>query len=602
MKKLLAMATAAMLFAACSDDFDASGVSLLSDNTDAQYMAFNIVMNNTETRALADDDATTYANGTTDEYAVDTNAVAFFFFDADGAAYSVDAEGHNYSTPTSISFTTTTDDTTSPNTQTDGSAVTTYSSSIVVIKNATGTTPSQVVAVVNYDGLFTLETMPMDTLRARLVTAGSYQKTTTVPEPESHAPTSDSAKPGTRAVAAESGSSTTNTYFLMSNSVYKTTSGNVYATEIKSSNIAKTASGAASSPVNIYVERVVAKVTTADALRTTLYPVQDSTATAQNLSITLAGQTTAMGTLYVRFKGWTLYNRVGRSSLLKNIEENADYKYANWNDASNYRSYWATMADSCVVPKANLKLSYTAMSDNFDVEYPFENTLGKVSGAPQDTVHTSIVFAAEIVQLKENTSAATGNDTVAVTLVKWLSKYYTLATAKEAIANYLRNDLFTLSSQTITSDDNNSTTVYTWTPISANVIGFKAVDDSYYVTVDLPDSTIYYAKNNSTTALTKAEVGTILSNVPKIQIWNEGRCYYFAPITHLGGLTGVVRNHWYNFAVNKVSGLGTPVYSPNELVTPVKPSDTAEDEWYLDTKLQILAWRKISQSLDLSSY
>jgi hypothetical protein len=79
-------------------------------------------------------------------------------------------------------------------------------------------------------------------------------------------------------------------------------------------------------------------------------------------------------------------------------------------------------------------------------------------------------------------------------------------------------------------------------------------------------------------------------------------CYYYTTFSHLGynegKIKGVVRNHWYQLTINGISGLGTPVADDSEAVVPTRPT---EDEWYLSTSINVLAWRYYQQTISLVS-
>ncbi|MDE6438068.1 MAG: Mfa1 fimbrilin C-terminal domain-containing protein, partial [Muribaculaceae bacterium] len=87
-----------------------------------------------------------------------------------------------------------------------------------------------------------------------------------------------------------------------------------------------------------------------------------------------------------------------------------------------------------------------------------------------------------------------------------------------------------------------------------------------------------------------------------VQIYNEGKTYYYFPIEHLGaegnvGQYGVVRNHIYACAINTIAGLGTPVYDPDQTIYPEKPEN---EETYIAAKINILSWRVVNSNVDLN--
>lgn len=89
-----------------------------------------------------------------------------------------------------------------------------------------------------------------------------------------------------------------------------------------------------------------------------------------------------------------------------------------------------------------------------------------------------------------------------------------------------------------------------------------------------------------------------------VQVRKEGMTYYYTPIRHLAettnkwGYYGVVRNHSYRITINTISGFGTPVYNPAEIIVPVIPKDT---ETFLAARINVLSWRVVPSSVDLDA-
>ncbi len=101
------------------------------------------------------------------------------------------------------------------------------------------------------------------------------------------------------------------------------------------------------------------------------------------------------------------------------------------------------------------------------------------------------------------------------------------------------------------------------------------------------------------------DVNDVLANMPGARVWSSGQAYYYTDIKHLNdfpgvddtdGKYGIVRNHIYDIAINSVSGLGTPVLDPEEVIVPQKPTN---DETYLGARINILSWRVVKQNIDL---
>jgi hypothetical protein len=619
-KKICVMAMSALMLTACSDEIE-NEINGSQASEGARYMAINIVSNGAAT--TRGDDDPTFSNG--DEYQI--NDVLFYFFDENGDPYYVatNASGErvNYTTPKDVDLSGTeyaTSDGKSGSTSTDGSNVT-LSKSIVVIepKYEDGTLPSQVVALINYDNnsVFTPATYKLDDLRKVDVKQGYY--------------------------TVSNSDNTKTYYYLMSNSVYKTpvydtsTPASItgyteqYAVPITSANISATATGGTA--VNIYVERVVAKVatiyntTSTDGKKATAYtPSTSSTTTyyvfpnakyvnlasdATKTAIKKLDTETAVNVedLQIMITGYSYYNNSSKATLLKNIESNAAYHtdilgtstttsaddfLSKWNDPTNFRSYWAdTIANATEGEGSALKITDTYVTTQQiaykDITtttagymYPFENT--------RKILNTGIIFSAQLV-----TKDATANTYTAQPLVKWLSTYYTPDAALAAIATYLSTDYATTAFSTVEN------AAVAQTAISASDLEFVTNGDDFHAKVQFKSSVTTIYKKGGTTGITGDALTAVTNAVPSIQYWNGGKCYFFAQITQLPGtigVSGVVRNHWYQMTVNSISGLGTPVADPEQAVTPVKPT---EDEWYISTSINVLAWKRSYQGVDLTT-
>ena len=129
---------------------------------------------------------------------------------------------------------------------------------------------------------------------------------------------------------------------------------------------------------------------------------------------------------------------------------------------------------------------------------------------------------------------------------------------------------------------------------------------------------IIYSGEAASSKVTEAIVNAIneklgLSAKTGISTYLNGEAYYIARIKHFNELThweagqaydtdnaaflgryGVLRNNWYDLAVNSISGLGYPDVPE---VKPEMPDD--ENEQYINVEVKILDWAKRSQNIDL---
>lgn len=83
--------------------------------------------------------------------------------------------------------------------------------------------------------------------------------------------------------------------------------------------------------------------------------------------------------------------------------------------------------------------------------------------------------------------------------------------------------------------------------------------------------------------------------------WKGGKTYYYVNIEHFGTVApynqGVVRNHIYNLTLQSISGLGTPVFNPKEIINPQKPDDKI---FRMRAQINILKWRIVKQDVNFT--
>jgi hypothetical protein len=560
MKRTFLAVLGTLLLGACTND-DTPNVSEEVNEGGNRYLAVSLVAN-AQTRATRADE--TYDDGIEAEYAVaSSDQVVFYFFDADGKAFTVDEDGNNYAKAINLDWE---DESNTTN------SVTKKSTAIAVLKTKTGVIPSKVLAVVNYN--FELKSKNLDDFRD----LGQSPVT-------NYAYTKDS-----------------KSYFMMTSAAYMDGGEYVYTTPISAANLGASVDDAEKNPVNIYVERVVGKVTVStnkDAtfdVQETVNVTDEGTTTTKNQQMTIKifdenGGSTEVS-LQAKINGWQIFNTATSTPLQKNLDNYAATDWI-WNSVDNKRSFWSVSSTSLALD--NDKLTWTEMGTNQTTDsatpavYPFENTLDTEDGKDN---HTSVAIAATLVDNNGNALDTFGN---------WLSNYYTLPKLKALVAEYLSEKLCTYT-------PTDGTNAAKWEPITADDIDFVS---SQIATETFKDSTVlastsankeWYAKG-SDTKLSKEQVDEALKSVPKPQIWTDGKCYYFTTIKHTQSATAsvdaVVRNHWYTVTVNNIYGLGTPVFDESYKVDPVRP--TAYDTWYLDAQINIQAWNKITNNVDLTS-
>lgn len=566
---------AATVMAGCSKDETINDGRADGDMT-TNYVAVNIVTASSGTRAV--DANENYEDGTDTESTV--NSVRFYFFDAEGNAVNVKKNETgmvNYLEWESFE----TGNGTKPNIEK------VITAQLIIETEKGDAVPSSIIAIINPPSNLTKENMSISSLNDIVQ---NYKDEGT---------------------------------FVMSNSVYA--SSGTSATKMEAVSIENhmfNASAAAlANPVNIYVERVLAKV------RLTVGNIANAKTVG---SVTIYPTNNKDGDnndVYVKFLGWNVTATADKSRLMKNINPawKNDLFNSNepWNYAPFYRSFWAVNPENLTygygifkpaseesqngetTGTANTAANFieyfdagTEESPHKNYTYVQENASSDYENGADPTEPTQVIIAAQLVNKK-------GQE---LNLAEWGFRKYTVDNLKTAIIS---------SSKLYKKTQNNGITNYT--PISVDDITFKTVSavetengvvdktkpGRYYVYAQLTDA----AETNTWTNSDKedadeVDANKILQALGHAKIWKEGMTYYYFNIQHLNqaenstgyGKVGVVRNHLYNAKINSLTGLGTPVYDPTETIYPEKPTD---DETYVAAEIKVLSWRIVNNNIEL---
>ncbi len=385
--------------------------------------------------------------------------------------------------------------------------------------------------------------------------------------------------------------------YIMSNSVYMdgTPSAKVLATDI--TKIAGSAAEALVNPVEIYVERTVAKVVaTSDATNGITdgkaKPAIDGVETTLDINIT----------------GIEVANIASRSYLFKNIGTGySDFTWS-WNDATNKRSYWETVPE---IGTGDNKLtfenkSYNEITDNTE-GHPITDTKNisfteYIQPNTSDT-KTAILVTAQL--MKDNAAFKT--------LAYIRGGYTSIDNAKKVVATYLATQGYykkdpANENRLVQLDENDLEWKNNFDFKEASqeeVVGLK----DYEVVAQLLSTvtTIYNHAGEEIADGVNAINSLLKSNetVPasyRARVYTDGKCYYYVAIDHAdvagltaGTLPGVVRNHIYKLNLESVTGIGTPVFDPKDKIIPDKPSD--EESFYLAARVNVLAWKLATQTV-----
>lgn len=569
--KLFPFACVALMMSACASDKEEIGSST-KPGSDPQYLAVNIVnVGATPTTRAAE-----YENGSAEESAI--KKVRFYFFNGDGSPYliknpgitGIDGGGDKNWLEASPA-----DDSSTSGTPSQIEKIT---QTVLVINGIQSAAPAAIVAIVNPETVDAAkiqsgETMRLSELRYSTVGRNFYKKD------------------ATSGAVSE---------FVMSNSVYVNAGEDVCASLV-AGHVTTSAESAKTKPVDLYVERVVAKVT-ADV---------DNEAfehgNGTNWDINKYGTKNPVGKsgdydVYAVIEGWGLANENGKAEIEKQVNKtwtDGTLGFTPWTTADYHRCFWETSVafDAGTGGNPPVNPTFNQLKANMqDVLYTLPNTPGSKVTNVKDNDLTKFAVAATL-RYKD----AAGN---------WhnaeICRYNGVSIL--GIDNLKRQVALTYSQYYTSTDATN------YTQLSKDDIDFKDPDGTmqqYRVTPTLANDPAgtkkYYTKTNTGTTSTFTEVpkDKVLAAIEadKAEIRRDGRAYYYVPIKHLGGTGelaeyGIVRNHFYKITLTGITGFGTPVYDPDKVVKPAVP--TYEDT-YLAARVQVLQWRVVAQSASLGN-
>lgn len=543
--KFLSLALAALALGACSSSDD---VAEGGGGNSTSYVTVNIrtVSDLPGTRAGEyTEDSGIYEDGEGNESTI--SSVNFYFFNADGSPYLMNNGAGITNKVNSTSFTGESND----------HSNTIESIKTTLVLSGTGTPkPKYCIAIAN-DPLSILETITLADLKKK------YAELSQI-----------------------AGSS-----FTMSNSVYKNSSNAIVTEQDIEAAVKPTQAEAETDPVNIYIERVAAKVNTSISTTGTGW-----TESAGVYKIKV-GQTASSTDVYAVVKGWGVADGKKYVWMTKHLSKTYDLNFAPWNsDETNFhRSFWADTyaeSDQAVVNSSWNQYTTTPIgtaiytNENTPTVAYDPTTIGFYNGNQL----SKVLVAAQLVD----------GSGAHVELCTYRGVEYLSATD---VMNQILTELqgkFRKNTGGGTADlDASDLQFKTQKSLGASApSGMK----NYEVTVRLA-STLTLEKFDGSTWASATE--TDLNNeVDKAfaQIRTSGAAYYYIPISHLGasenklGAFGVVRNHSYKVTINDMKGFGTPVYDPNEEITPTVPDDT---KVYLAAKINVLSWRVVKSAVDL---
>lgn len=544
-----------------------------------QYMAVDIAMSvGSSTKAPSD-----YRDGSEAESTVNVKNSIFLFYDAYGnfltsgvisaTEGSVDENGN-------LKLTT--------NNQ---SGYVEKESKAVIVLGPTRLRPALVLAVLNYDNCDALRNLSLADAHTQV---------------------------DNRAISTEAGK------FTMTNSVYVDGKNIVNATPIAASSVKETKEEALKTPVQIYVEREVAKVNmkAKDGLKQTAEgKICFETPNAESV---LDGVKVSAR---IVVDGWAANAFNTTSYLVKDVPTSwlVTNPFANWYDEAAKRTFWAqdpnysgseeyvfgsTPEDEPGTYKNVKYLSWNDAAQNKvdSYNYMYENTTDKasarVNGGELANVPT-ILIAAHV------ETAKTGAAWERQDIYKFGGLFYT----NDALNNYAAEQILKgkLHWEYTTAEGLKTASVLP-DQVKAKFVA-NVVDNSGSVKVEVEALT---APAEGAKLMKEGEPASVIEsadwaktvedilngengfNIAKKELvcFKNGMCYYQVPIKHNQAAEdvayGTVRNHIYELTLSKIAKIGNPVFNPEEKLVLI-PGE--EKNYYVSAELKILKWRVITQDV-----
>lgn len=536
--KFFSLAAASMLLAACSSD--EPGVNVPDDGYN-NYILVQVSAKDNGTRATTYNDTPAYADGTGNECKV--SSALFAFYNAGGALV-----GQQWMEITA-------DDT---DTQPTGNVETILTKKVPV--NFNDNFQGKVLCFLNVDQTAEAPT----TLNDETTKYNLAQVANTTDESNG---------------------------FVMTNSTYYDAEGNLaFASDIKG---VYEDGVTVENPeaTTIYVERVAARVS-----------VTEKEQAVTNVSLGEYATDANGGTVTLKFNmdGWGLTATANDSYKIKRFWNNSnadlnetaagnllDGSFASkWNHYANFRSYWATALNYYDSDKVEHKNQTTNQGG---LAYASWNSCTAAKGASlytleqnnnlgaEKTLHTGVLVVgtmtlngADAQDLYTYGFSSTCKSVIYTTDQLWtaLIKHLNVKNGADAVDATAAKTVFEL-----TKDAEKSGVMNIALKAGANVTGW----------------TIGGKELNATNLATAAEA------LNTINLYKDGKCYYWVPIHQFGlvsdaavnGSYGVMRNHAYQIELQGIGGLALPVNDPTDPLIPENP----ESFYYMNAAINVLAWR-----------
>lgn len=585
------LASALMLVvASCSSSDDITGGNGNAEGS-TSYLVINLnsVGNAPASRAAYEQGNGKYDDGEDLENRI--NKVRFYFYNADGTAYKLQNTGTNGGDQNWIEQEVTTE------TGNHSVTVSGKTQAVLVLNGESNVSPASMLAVVNPE-------VGSSQLDEHMVSRWSKMRTELTGK------------------TFHDGNG-----FVMTNSTYED-GGKDLCTTLLSGRTYSTKDKALDNPVDVYVERINAKVKAfidpdnANFVKVTTDETLDGVnfngkyktkEKVGDLTVTKSDGSTEEIPVFAYIEAWGVADENDQATYYKQIDvqnwTNATLGFDGtdtpWSSRDYHRCFWSKGVAFGGTPahlptnhpfseyKANLGDALYTLP-NTPTNY-LGGTTGKAYDNPMNSELTKFLVTARLAY-----TDASGNILPAEICTYKGQKFLGQENVKKVIAD----DLGTYYKMTTTA------TGTTYDKIEPTDIEFSTTTEGssklqdYQVVAKLKSSIteLYRLSGGDYVSANMADVKNELQAVP-VEIHNGGRTYYYTPIKHLGkpksiAEYGIVRNHSYQVELNSIKGFGTPVYDPDKKIVPVVPSD---DLTYLAARINVLSWRVVPSTVDLDA-
>lgn len=525
-------------------------------------------MSRAENEEYEDGKGGTYEDGTAEESKISN--VRFYFFNADGSPYLL-----NNTENKTINWLTPEEDINSTD-KDHNQTVEQIAKTVLVINGKTKTAPHSVVAVINNRSLTNT------TLGDKALTLSELRSK--------------------QDVKFYNVSSNKTTDFVMANSIYMKDGKEEYAVPV-SGHVATDADAAKNNPIDIYVERVAAKVNiTCDKSKNWFVGTENWN--KDKWTYKLPQQLNDKYEVYVVVDGWGVADENGRANVEKVISttwNNNDLGINPWTTGDYHRCFWETSVAFSKTTPVNSVVNHSFNEINANVGTPVY-TLPNTPAATTDFADkmenslTKVIVAAHLYYKDEN-----GNYKPAEICKYKGIQYLGAKNVLKVVANEIKNTYCKKDADgsfvSITEDDLAFATSVP-TGSTTQLMDYEVIPQiNSKKTIELFD-------NNHNPVTIDVVNKALAAETNKAQVRTEGCVYYYTPIRHLAseetklGYYGVVRNHSYKVNIQEIKGFGTPVFDPKKEIDPTLPE---EKDIFLAARINVLSWRVVKSDVNLDS-